>query len=207
MSFKLTQYEGEFLVKLARKAIIEFLKTGRKIPIPRSIPETLTRKSGVFVTLDSLESGMPELRGCIGYPEPILQLVEATIDSAISSATGDPRFPPVLRADMDKIVIEVSILSPPQLIKVEGTREYPKKLEIGKDGLIVERDGFRGLLLPQVAVEWKWNEEDLLANCCIKAGIQPDGWLDKKAKIYTFQVIVFAETRPNGEVELVKLNS
>jgi hypothetical protein len=99
------------------------------------------------------------------------------------------------------VVFEVSVLTPPELIKVSKTNEYPSKIKIGEDGLIVERGMFKGLLLPQVPVEWGWDEEEFLCQCCIKAGLPPDNWLLKDTKIYKFQAIIFEEEKPNGEVK------
>ena len=201
MSFDLTDEEGVFLVKLARKAITEYLKNTKKIRPPPETPEKLKTKCGVFVTLNKLINHKKDLRGCIGYPEPILPLVEATINSAVSSAVEDPRFPPVTLKELDKIVVEVSVLTPLQLVEVENPKDYPKKIKIGVDGLVVELGWNKGLLLPQVPVEWGWNEEEFLSNCCIKAGLPPDYWLLPQTKIYKFQAIIFEEETPNGEIK------
>mgnify|MGYP000162015421 CR=1 FL=1 len=106
-SFDLTYDEGVFLVKLARNAITRYLRDSIIIKPPMDTPEKLKRKSGVFVTLNIIEkSGRKNLRGCIGYPEPVLPLVNATIDSAINAAVEDPRFPPLTIDELDKVVIE-----------------------------------------------------------------------------------------------------
>jgi len=199
--------EGAFLVKSAREAITEFLKTKRKIPVPKDTPESLKKKSGVFVTLNTIESGFPELRGCIGYPYPVLPLIDATIESAINSATNDPRFPPVTSKELANILIEVSVLTPPKLIKVDKPTDYPKHIKIGRDGLVIERGGNKGLLLPQVPIEWGWDEEEFLSQCCIKAGLPPDYWLLEGTKVYCFQAIVFEETSVGGEVKKKELES
>ena len=194
--------DGEFLVKLAREAIATFLTTHRKMKPPSETSEKLLEKSGVFTTLDSVKNGT-ELRGCIGYPYPTLPLAEAVIDSAIEAATGDPRFPPVSLSELEReIVIEVSVLRKPELIKVKNPQEYPKHVMIGKDGLIVEGGYSKGLLLPQVPIEWNWDQEEFLSNCCLKAGLPPDSWLLKETKIYKFQAIIFREKSPKGQVEL-----
>ncbi|MEM2105191.1 MAG: TIGR00296 family protein [Candidatus Bathyarchaeia archaeon] len=201
MSFELNIEEGKLLVKLAREAVEEYLKTKRKTKAPENIPEKLRKPCGVFVTINILTNGEKELRGCIGYPYPTTPLIEAVIDSAISSATQDPRFYPLSLNELNKIVFEVSVLTPPQLISVEKTSEYPKRIKVGEDGLIVERGIFKGLLLPQVPVEWEWDEEEFLCQCCLKAGLPPDAWLLKDTKIYKFQAIIFEEEKPRGEVK------
>jgi len=95
----------------------------------------------------------------------------------------------------------VSVLTPPQIIEVKKTDEYPNKIKVGEDGLVVERGMFKGLLLPQVPVEWKWDAEEFLCQCCIKAGLSPDYWLLNGTKIYKFQAIIFEEEEPKGAVK------
>lgn len=205
MSFELALDEGTYLVKLARRAITDYLKSRRPIPVPRDVKEKLKQKCGVFVTLNTLKDGNEELRGCIGYPTPELPLVEATIDAAISVATRDPRFPPVEKDELEKIIVEVSVLTPPNLIKVKNPREYAGEVEIGRDGLIVEQGWYKGLLLPQVPVEWGWDCEEFLGHCCMKAGLPPEAWVLPETKIYKFQALIFKEKTPKGEVEEFKL--
>ncbi|MEM3641888.1 MAG: TIGR00296 family protein [Candidatus Bathyarchaeia archaeon] len=200
MSFNLSLEEGKILVKLARTAVEEYLKTRKCISVPKGLPEKLLQPCGVFVTISSVESGEKELRGCIGYPYPTAPLAQAVIDSAISSATQDPRFYPLSLNELDNVVFEVSVLTPPQLVKAEKPSEYSSKIKVGEDGLIVERGFYKGLLLPQVPVEWNWNEEEFLCQCCIKAGLPPDSWLIKGTKVYKFQAIIFEEEKPKGEV-------
>lgn len=201
MSFQLSLEEGKFLVELARRTVEEYLKSRKRISVPENIPEKFLQPCGVFVTINSVKNGEKELRGCIGFPHPTTPLAQAVIESAISSATQDPRFYPLSLRELDKVVFEVSVLTPPQLIEAKKPSEYPGKIKVGKDGLIAERGIFKGLLLPQVPIEWKWDEEEFLCQCCIKAGLPPDGWLLDGTKIYKFQAIIFEEERPNGEVK------
>ena len=199
-----TDEEGAFLVKLARRAVAEYFSSRRVIDPPRDTPPKLYEKRGVFVTIETYPGR--ELRGCIGFPEPVYPLVEATIRASLASAFEDPRFPPLDRAELSKVVFEVSVLTPPQLIKVSKPIEYPSKIKVGVDGLIVERGLFRGLLLPQVAVEYGWDEEEFLTQCCLKAMLPPDAWLDPNTKVYKFQAEVFEEEAPEGPVKRRKLS-
>jgi len=200
LPFQLSLEEGRFLVQLARKAAEEYLKNGKFISIPANIPEKLMQPCGVFITINSIQNEEKQLRGCIGYPYPTTPLVQAVIESAVNSATQDPRFYPLSLSELDNVVFEVSVLTPPQMIEVKKPSEYPLKIKVGEDGLIVEKGIYKGLLLPQVPVEWKWNEEEFLCQCCIKTGLSPDCWLLKDTKIYKFQAIVFEEETPKGEV-------
>lgn len=201
MPFQLNLEEGKILVRLARKAVEEYLKTRKRIRVPEDIPDRLLQSCGVFVTINSIKNGEKELRGCIGYPYPTTPLAQAVIESAISSAAQDPRFYPLSLSELEKVVFEVSVLTPPQIIEAKKPSEYPSKIQVGKDGLIIERGMFKGLLLPQVPVEWEWDEEEFLCQCCIKAGLPPDNWLLNDTKVYKFQAIIFEEEKPKGEVK------
>lgn len=197
--------DGRFLANLARTAIQEYLSKRREMDPPADTPKHLLRKSGVFVTLNSTKP-TSQLRGCIGYPFPTDPLANATIRSAIEAATGDPRFPPVELAEFrERVVVEVSVLTVPEELIAKAPVERAKEIQIGRDGLIVSRGARRGLLLPQVAPEWKWDAEEFLSNCCLKAGLPPDEWLDEDTRVEKFQAIIFEETEPNGEVHLKKL--
>ncbi len=189
--------DGKFLVKLSRTAVTEYLERGIKIEPPPNTPPHLFEERGVFVTIKRYPSR--ELRGCIGYPEPIMPLVYATIDAAISAATKDPRFYPMSPRELPQVIFEVTVLTPPEPIEVPP-RELPKAIKVGRDGLIVRCRIASGLLLPQVPVEWGWNEEEFLAQTCVKAGLPPNCWLDPRCKFYKFQGQIFTEVEPYGEV-------
>jgi uncharacterized protein (TIGR00296 family) len=183
-----------------------YLETGKTINPSENTSKKLYEHCGVFVTINSLKKGEKQLRGCIGYPYPTNPLAEAVIDSAINAATQDPRFYPLSLNELDKVVFEVSVLTPPELVDVKNPKDYLTKIKVGADGLIIEKGFFKGLLLPQVPVEWGWCEEEFLCQCCVKAGLPPDSWLTKGAKVYKFQAIIFEEETPQGEVKLVLLS-
>jgi uncharacterized protein (TIGR00296 family) len=205
LTFELTLDEGKFLIQLARNAVKTYLEKGKTVKAPENTPKKLFERCGVFVTINSLRSGEKNLRGCIGYPYPTSPLVEAVIDSAVNAATQDPRFYPLSLGELGNVVFEVSVLTPPEEVEVENPKEYLAKIRVGVDGLIVEKGIYKGLLLPQVPVEWEWCEEEFLCQCCVKAGLPPDSWLTKGAKIYKFQAIIFEEETPQGEVKRLEL--
>ena len=203
MGYYYTDDEGKFLVRLARKTVETYVTKKERIHPPQDTPEKLKKESGVFVTLNRLierEKKKHELRGCIGYPLPIKPLVEATIDVAIEAATADPRFHPVTPSELDSIVVEVSILTPPKVIEVNDPLEYPAKIEIGRDGLIVEYGFYRGLLLPQVPVEEKWDVVQFLSYTCYKAGLPANCWKKKDITIKAFQAEIFEEVEPRDKI-------
>jgi uncharacterized protein (TIGR00296 family) len=191
-----TSEEGELAVRIARDTVDSFVvnKPFKAFQVPAKFNE----KSGVFVTLNTWPE--QELRGCIGYPQPVLPLVKALIKAAEES-TGDPRFPALRKDELDHVVVEVTILTPPELIQVKKTRDYVKEVSIGTHGLIAAQGMLRGLLLPQVPVEWNWDTEEFLAQTCMKAGLTPDAWLDEDTKIYRFRGEIFAEEKPRGSVK------
>jgi uncharacterized protein (TIGR00296 family) len=206
VTFELTLEEGKFLIRLARNTVKTYLETGKIFKPPENTPANLLEHCGVFVTINTLKKGEKHLRGCIGYPYPTSPLVEAVIDSAISAATRDPRFYPLSSSELGNVIFEVSVLTPPETVEVKNPKEYLANIKVGEDGLIVEKGPYKGLLLPQVPVEWRWCEEEFLCQCCMKAGLPPDSWLTKGTKIYRFHALVFEEETPQGEVKRLRLN-
>ncbi|MEM0204537.1 MAG: TIGR00296 family protein [Nitrososphaerota archaeon] len=189
--------DGIKIVRLARTAIEEYLKSNKIYTVAEEwgIPK---KETGVFVSLYTYPEG--ELRGCIGFPLPVMSLPEAVVKAAIAAATEDPRFPPVELAEMDKIVIEASVLSVPEKIEFMNPRELPSKILIGRDGLMIKSSRGSGLLLPQVPVEYGWDAEEFLCHLCIKAGLPATYWLTGKFDIYRFTAEIFAEESPRGKV-------
>ncbi len=196
----LSDDEGEMAVRYSR-AVTENHVAGRVMP-DFEFSETFGKKMGAFVTLNTYPGKM--LRGCIGIPEPIMPLKDAIHEAAVS-VTHDPRFPRLEEREVDSIVVEVTALTPPEHIVVENAGEYQRHIKVGRDGLIAERGLWRGLLLPQVPVEYGWGEEEFLSHTCTKAGLPPDAWQDDNTKIYRFMGEVFSEVKPYGVVERVKL--
>jgi uncharacterized protein (TIGR00296 family) len=184
----LTDDEGQMLIRIARENIEKYLK-GSAYNLTSVLPQIFHEKLGVFVTL-SIDS---QLRGCIGYPEPYMELIEGLLDVSIAAAVEDPRFSPLSINELDKIKIEVSVLTKPQLVEVGSYEDYLNVLEVGKDGLIIENSYHRGLLLPQVPVEQNWDIETFLENLCYKAGLYKDAWKEENTKIYNFQAQIFEE--------------
>ncbi len=147
---QLTDSDGERLVRMARTVVTEFLKNKNKMKLDSEFKESFSANAGVFVTLNHQSN----LRGCIGYPLPDKKLFNALEEAAISAATEDPRFPSVAFEELDQITFEVSVLTPPQEIEVLDPQEYPSRIKVGRDGLIVKSGFNSGLLLPQVPKEY-----------------------------------------------------
>lgn len=184
---ELTKKDGDYLLKIAKEAIETYLDTGEIIKPPKECPEHLKEKAGAFVTLNKNK----ELRGCIGYPEPVYPLIKAIINGGISAATEDPRFSRVSKEEFKNIDLEITVLTKPELIKVEKGEDYLNNITLGKDGLIIESDFNKGLLLPQVPLEHNMSKREFLSHTCMKAFLHPNAWLDKNVKIYKFQGIIF----------------
>lgn len=197
-----TLEDGISLIRFARDNIEFFLKNDRRIPVPDDIKNKFSEKYGAFVTLNTVNAPSNHLRGCIGYIEPTFPLYDVIHRVSISSAIEDPRFSSVSLEEMNHIVIELSILTPPKLIKVNHPKEYLDKIVIGRDGLIAEKGMRRGLLLPQVPIDHgrEWDVETFLGHTAKKAWLEEDAWKDLSTKIYSFQAILFEEVKPRGEV-------
>lgn len=192
--------EGSTLVRLARLAITTYLESNQIIKPPQTTPEKLFRKSGVFVTLNKTKP-TNALRGCIGFPYPEEPLANATIKAAIYAATDDPRFDPVTLNELrQSIVIELTALTEPRLLNAADRGSLPDKIKVGQHGLIVAGRGTSGLLLPQVATEWKWDASEFLMNCCLKAGLPPDSWLLDGVEVKVFEGEIFEEMLPAGDI-------
>ena len=157
-------------------------------------------KCGVFVTLNVHAMGSFGLRGCIGLIYPTSTLLDSVMDAAESSAFSDPRFPPVRPEEMKGITIEISVLTPSELIEVQNPLDYPNHVKVGRDGLIIVKGWRRGLLLPQVPIEWGWESREFLSQCCIKAGLPSDEWKNRETEVYKFQAILFKEDEPVGNI-------
>jgi AmmeMemoRadiSam system protein B/AmmeMemoRadiSam system protein A len=176
--FSLSPVEKKELLELAREAVHAFVSEKKIIHSETQDPNLLAER-GVFVTLK--KNG--QLRGCIGFVEPVASLCESVIHSAVYAASEDPRFPLVGRDELKYLDVEVSVLSP--LVRVKD----PGLIRVGKHGLVIEQGEQRGLLLPQVAVENNWDRETFLNQACVKAGLPPDAW-KKGAEISVFEAIV-----------------
>ncbi|MCF2135695.1 MAG: TIGR00296 family protein [Candidatus Thorarchaeota archaeon] len=200
MGFVYSDKDGILLVKLARRTVDAFVTKQIKVEIPADMPSHLMKMSGVFVTLNILVNNHVDLRGCIGRPYPTQPLAEATRDSAIDAAVHDPRFSPVRPNELDSIVVELSVLTPPEKLNYERPEELLELVEIGRDGLIVSKGLWRGLLLPQVPVEWGWDTKEFLEHTCNKAGLPANAWKDPDTEFMAFQAEIFGETEPHGEV-------
>jgi len=193
----LTKEQGQELVRLARTTVDAFVR-GDDIANPEYWTEPFLREArGTFVTLKLLDGA---LRGCIGFPYPIKQLGEAVMESAMSAAAYDPRFPRVEPRELDGILVEVSALTRPEKVEYSSPDELQKHIRIGVDGLIVSLGNRSGLLLPQVATEYNLASKEFLTQACLKAGLPGDAWLKDKVSVQRFQAEVFCETSPRGKV-------
>jgi len=199
---QLSDSDGELLVNTARMAVTEFLSNGNRMKLESELEEKFSFNSGVFVTLNNPDG----LRGCIGFPMPEKKLSRAIVEGAIAAATEDPRFPSVKTNELNDIVFEVTVLTPPVEIDVSDPMEYLEKIKVGRDGLIIRHSFSSGLLLPQVPVEYGWDVEEFLQHTCEKAGLARDTWKNESVKMEKFEGIIFKEETPNGAIAREKPN-
>jgi len=192
----LTLEQGKKLVDLARDSIVSYFKKDI-LKANGSLKKEFSELTGCFVTIYKGNV----LRGCIGFPEPIYPLYKGIIKAASEAAFGDPRFPPLSKQEFPQIRIEISVLTPPRLLHVRNPEEYSQLIRIGKDGLVVRGTYNSGLLLPQVAVDHKWDFKTFLNQTCLKAGMDMDSWQNfDECRVYRFQSEVFDEKIPNGAI-------
>lgn len=204
MTGEISLEQGRYLVELARESAESFIASGKKTP-PGRKDGVLGEKRGVFVTVEKFPS--MNLRGCIGYPLPLKPLADAVVDNAIAATNEDPRFLPLEKGEFAKVVFEVSVLTVPEKVVARSPEDYPKKIKVGRDGLIVRMGYAGGLLLPQVAVEWGWDSKEFLSAACEKAGLPPEMWHSKSVLIEKFSAQIFCEKTPRGAVIEKKLVS
>lgn len=180
----LSEQEKKALLHLARETIETYLCSHRVPKLKISSPG-LNQKLGAFVTLTI----QGQLRGCIGRFEPDMPVAEVVQEMALAAATQDPRFPPVTPAELSKIRIEISVLTPRR--KIDDINE----IEVGKHGLYITRDWCCGTLLPQVATEYCWTREEFLQHTCQKAGLPSDAWKHKGTEISVYCAEIFHEEK------------
>jgi AmmeMemoRadiSam system protein A len=171
------------LLRLARATLDAHFRGEPEPRLASDRAETFGEPRGVFVTLRMGE----DLRGCIGTLAPEGDLPRTVPHFALSSALEDPRFPPLTADELSRCRIEISVLTPPRRL------EDVEEIEVGRDGLILEVRGRRGLLLPQVATEWGFDRARFLAEISKKAGLPPNAWQDPDALLWSFQAEVFGE--------------
>jgi len=183
---QLTSQQQQFLKNLAQEAVaaaaadepapdVQALAEASQI----TIDGPLLEKRGAFVTL-TLQN---RLRGCIGYIEGFKPLAEAVADNGRSAAVGDPRFDPLQVHELTDLEIEISVLTP--LVEVPSFAE----IEVGKHGVLLEKNGCRAVFLPQVAIEQGWDLYTTLTQLCLKAGLGPLEWQQgTKFKVFEAQI-------------------
>ncbi|MBW2964741.1 AmmeMemoRadiSam system protein A [Candidatus Woesearchaeota archaeon] len=186
----LSEEDGKTLLKLARDAIIAYFYAEEFDFSQYRSSKKFSKDQGVFVTLKKDD----DLRGCIGFPEPVMPLYKAVFEAARAAAFEDPRFRPVKQEEMESIEIEISVLTVPKQVKAIEPEYLIDKIDIGEDGLIIRNDLGSGLLLPQVFTEHGATAKDALEMTCEKAGLERDAWKSLDTKIFKFQAQIFCES-------------
>jgi len=179
--FSLSHAEQQWLLEIARKSVETAVREGKLYNCSAGGFAALSQERGAFVTLT--EHG--KLRGCIGYTAPSKPLCETVRDVAALAALRDHRFQPVTARELGALEYEISVLSP--------MRRVPdiKQIRVGRDGLLILRGDYEGLLLPQVPVEQGWSRKDFLEALCRKAGLPEGAWKDDNADVFSFTALVF----------------
>ena len=180
---QLLEDDQNLLLQTARSAVGAYL-SGLSLQLPQVDSGVLLEIRALFVTLHLRQ----RLRGCIGNIHPTGPLYRSAAECAISAAVNDPRFAPLTLSELDGVNFEISVLSPMEAVS------GPEEIEVGTHGLLISKGQARGLLLPQVGSEYKWDRERFLSETCRKAGLRPDDW-KQGAFIQRFTAHVFSEQR------------
>jgi len=200
----LTVKEGTILINLVRKYAITYLREGRKINFSLEAFERFSERFGVFVTIRKEEDSKKNIIACVGYPLPAISLLQASLDATLSATIRARCFFKVGADELEDMIFEITILTPLERIVVDHPIDYTKVIKLGRDGLMVERGFHKGLLLPNLPLEFGWSPAEFLGECCTRAGLLADSWLREDIAVYKFQVQTFSR-EPNGRI--VKLGS
>ena len=163
------------------KTVIENMTRGKPVPDFKIESPILKENRGAFVTIQK----RGQLRGCIGYIEghgPLHKTIEKMAEAA---AFNDPRFTPVKEKELPELDIEISVLTP--LKRITDVNE----IQVGKHGIYIKKGWFSGLLLPQVATEYRLDRQTFLEHTCQKAGLPSNAWKEKDTEIYIFSADIF----------------
>ncbi len=191
----LTTEEKKTLLRIARDTLEGFVRTGRPpetAAAPSALTPALKAECGAFVTLNKKNEGLRGCIGNIGYAEPplrraLMPLYETIAHMTVEACSRDPRFEPVRAGELKDIEVEISVLSLAR--RVHG----PEDFEVGKQGIVISKEGGGAVFLPQVAPEQHWDRAQTLDHLCEKAGWSPDEWRKPGMTFYTFTAQVFAE--------------
>ncbi|MDD3287780.1 MAG: AmmeMemoRadiSam system protein B [Alphaproteobacteria bacterium] len=181
MSFSLEEKDKKTLLALAKKSVETSVRDNKLTPLPDNLSKPLQTPFGAFVTLK--KNG--KLRGCVGFLTPDKSLAETVREVASLAALRDTRFSPVKADELNKLEYEISVLSP--FRRMSDLQD----IQIGRDGLLILNDRKRGLLLPQVPVEYGWDVPQFIEETAIKAGLSPRAWKDKDTDLFAFSAFVF----------------
>ena len=163
------------LARLAREAIQKHFEGGT-IEVPERIKRKYAESAGIFVTLYHFN----EQRGCIGFAEPMFPIWEGVISAALGAAFNDPRCMPLSPEELEECKLEVSVIQKPTQIK------NPSEIQIGRHGLIVQKEHRTGLILPEVFMDYQTNTREALEMTCRNAGLPQDSWQKKETTVLKF---------------------
>jgi len=194
----LTDADKDALLKIARRALETFVRERRELSLEEIqdlITPVMRKQMGAFVTLykrpapeqeRTVHGAEKELRGCIGYIWPVKPLLQAVIENAIGAASRDYRFKNVTPDELPYLQIDINVLTPPKRVRSQD------EIVIGRDGVLLYKDGKQAVFLPSVATEFGWTLEQTLSQLALKAGCSADGW-KQGANYDVFQSCSFEE--------------
>jgi AmmeMemoRadiSam system protein A len=182
--FELNDDHRQTLLVIARQSIASVIEGQAREWNAGDFDDVLRQPAGAFVTLNTLDG---DLRGCIGSIQAVHPLYRAVASSAVAAAFRDPRFPPLHPGELEQLHLEISVMGPIEVVT------NIEEIVVGRDGLIMSLGRNAGLLLPQVASEYRWDRPTFLRQTCLKAGLPRDAWRSKDCRIEKFSALVFGE--------------
>ncbi len=188
------------MLKYSRKVIEDYFNEAEPDInkfISKDMNRLVNKETPAYITL--LKYPSMSFRGSSGHIMPIISLKEAVKELAVKAAFMDRRVFPLMESELSDTILELTILNEPKLIEVKSFSEYPKRIKVGRDGLVMEYNYVKAVLLPQVAVRRGWNEKEFLSFALLRVGVNPMD-VDEKIKVYKFQAQVFREKEPGGRI-------
>jgi len=190
----LSEENGKFLVAAARETLRQFLQHNRMMDKPRKYPAELEGSAGVLVELYKSVpgTGAKELKASAAA----LEVNKSVLDNAISAAlasVNDKKYAGLRLMDLPITNIELSVIESMEDITSKDVKDYTRKIQVGTDGLYMEKGIMKGILMPKVPLERKWTVRESLENLCLKSGLLKDSWADPAARIYRFRPQIFKD--------------
>jgi uncharacterized protein (TIGR00296 family) len=186
--------DGLFLLNATKDVILSYLRNKSWVEKPESFAQSLARRQGVFISIvDKVPRETGEVEEYVisrGVPLPSVSLIDAAFSAAVQAAI-DLSSNPRANWPLSESFLRLDVVGDLELLRVTNPMKYTELITLGRDGLMVERGHFKGALLPRVPIAQRWTVQDFLSQCCLRAGLMADAWLQGAVRVHKFQTQVF----------------